>query len=653
MSIILKYFFIYLVIISGSLFLSGIFKKKTSQTIPTALMSIIILLYVLGIIGLLKEGVWIISIIYILLGITTIIFKFKKHNLKEFLKENFSTAMIIFTILFVIFACTTYNKIFTAADDFNYWSMAVKNMYYLDDFITNENAIIRTVYPPAPTLLQYSFEKIIGENRHGIELFASMILGFSLFLPFIKNVKKRRKFSSACILGLIIFIPAIFVDSWFYGMIYVDTLLGLLVGYILFEYYTSTKDIFSIYSISIALAVISLIKPTGFFIAIITVGILVLDYLINTIKAMKEENKKIREIIKSIFKIKNIKIFIIFFLICIITFASWEIYKSFSPTAPGTFESAEQDYEDSMLKYFVKVILKSIAGTDSSNPDIISNINIFNHLFGSTPYSNIPIKLPAGTWFAIFIIGSIVVYKFVIKDSTNKKFIIFMISVFIGTFIYICLTQAIYILRFPNFEAVSHASIERYVGSYLVVQLFVIIGIVIDYLNKKDNYLPSAYAMILSIILIFTPIQPIANLTIVSGPVNTGIKEEISYIINMADSIKELIGEDARVYGFDQNSNINENITKFKYYIYPISIMKSARIDEVEDIENQKQQWINNLYQNYDYVVILDTNDYLKENYGSLFKNQEVYARTLYKIEKFEDLSIQLEPIYKQEVKAY
>ena len=653
MIVVIKYLLLYLIIISGNIFVSYKFHKKTCQTISPTIMLIMGIMYIFGLAGLLKEGVYITSFLCIVAGSYTIIKSYCGRTIKSDIKSWIDTGFVFFSILFLIFAFTTYNKLFTAADDYNYWSIACKNMYYLDDFITNDNAIIRTVYPPYPTIIQYFSEKIIGQNRQGIELFISMMLGFSLMLPFLKNIKGKKIIESICILGIIIAIPAIFIDSWFYGMIYVDTLLGLLIGYTLFEYYTSKKDKFLIFSISLSLMTMSLIKPTGFFIACFTVLIFICDFIIYTIR----HNKNRKEIIKQVFDFKKIKIFIIFILICVCTFMSWEIYKTYFTNAPATFVSAEKDYEGSAVTYFFKTLYISIVGGETGNADVSSNVNIFTHIFDTTIYSKVPIELTAGTWLIMFMAIGIIIYEKVFKDYNKEKFGVFMISIYIGTFIYICFYQAVYVIRFPNFEAVAHASIERYIGTYLVAILFVIVGILINYLNEKEINNKSIYILLLGLILIFTPIQPIANLTIVSGGANMAIKEDILYMINMTKDIKELVDQDEKIYAIDQKSNENENITKFKYYIYPLEIDYAERYDNndnMEAISNQIQKLENQLYNDYNYVIILDTNEYFNEHFNSLFLDDKVYSYALYKVEKdYENKTVKLSPIYINETKSY
>lgn len=521
--IILKYILLYFIITSGSFAISYKFNKKICQTLPVSFFSIMIILYIFGLFQCLKIGIYVIAFLYPILFLICIIHSSVKKSFKQFFKNYIATPdLLIFTFLFGVFGVSTYNRIFTACDDYGYWSMAAKNMYYLDDFVTNPNSIIRLIYPPFPTTLQYFFEKIIGENRQGIEFFATILFGLALLLPLFKNLKSKRKMAFLCICCIILAVPAIFIESWFYLTIYVDSLLGLLIGYILFEYYTSPKDSFLILSLALGMAVLALTKPTGFFIALIVLGIIGLDHIINMF------SKNLKMFVKQLFNLEKLKIIIILFVVIISTFSSWEIYKSKTTV---NIEN-ENKYEESSLKYVIETIYNTITGNSQNTEDIISCMNLPADLFDKTTYSSKPFGMSAGTWFCIFIIISIIFYKFVLKDENKKKFIVYIGSIFVGTFVYICFLQVAYIIEFPDAEALSHASLERYLGTFLMAILILILGIFIDYNNKKEKYSRSTYVFILAAVLIFTPIAPISNLTISSGAINNSIKRNAQKMID-------------------------------------------------------------------------------------------------------------------------
>lgn len=518
-TVIMKYILLYFIIISGSISIAYKFKKKVCETLPISFFLIMIILYISGLFQGLRIGVYIIEFLYPILFFICIINAIHKKEIKSFFKTYIlNYDLLIFTILFSVFGASTYNRIFTACDDYGYWSMAAKNMYYLDDFVTNPNSIIRLIYPPFPTILQYFFEKIIGENRQGIELFATVLFGLTLLLPLLKNIKSKYKTAYLCMFFVILSIPAIFIESWFYLTIYVDSLLGLLIGYILFEYYTEDKDSFYIISLGLSMAVLTLIKPTGVFIALIILGIFALNHIINNF------NKNLKKFIKNIFNFKNLKIIIILFVVVISVFLSWEIYKNKTCLKNGN------ERQSFSVKYVFETMYDAIVGNSKNTEDVMSWVNLPNDLFDKTTYSSKPFGMSAGTWLCIFAIASIAINKFALKNG-NKKFIIYVGSIFVGAFVYISFLQVAYIIEFPNAEAINHASLERYLGTFLIAMLITIIGIFIDYCNKKEVYNRSTYVFILALVLIFTPVASISNLTISSGTINSAIKSNAQKMI--------------------------------------------------------------------------------------------------------------------------
>ena len=51
-------------------------------------------------------------------------------------------------------------------------------------------------------------------------------------------------------------------------------------------------------------------------------------------------------------------------------------------------------------------------------------------------------------------------------------------------------------------------------------------------------------------------------------------------------------------------------------------------------------------------MIILDTDDYFNGHFKELFRNEEIYSWTLYKIEK-KDEDIELVPMYTEQTKSY
>ena len=619
----LRYILLYLVIISGAIFLSYKFNKKICQTLALSILGIILIVYIFGLIGLLKIGIYFTAVTYLALGVFSV-FKLCKKG-KSGVETNIYSGMFIFSLLYFVFALTTYNKTFGVWDEYSLWSIVSKNMYILDDFATNAKSTVFSNYPPSPAVLQYFFMKIVGKYSQGIELFASEIFGFTLLLPILKNAK--RKSIKLITAAIIMFIPGIFADSLFYYTIYVDTLLGLLIGYILFEFFTTEQmDSFSYLSIIFAICSLTLIKVTGFFISIIIIGIL---FLYNAL-VIKRKNKKWKDFFKEILKWKNIKLFIILFLICFIVFLSWRIYFKFNNKVEDISVKEESSYEGNPIKYTIKTFYYSIVGNEEYNQDTVSVKTLYSDLFEKDYYSSRPINMSVATWACIFGLFSIYIYVY-IKDDYKKKFMFFVIALIIGTIIYIFFLETAYIIEFKNKEAVAHVSLQRYMGTFLTAILFVLTGILIYNFNKNKEFIYK-YTIVCCLIFLFTPVTAITNSTITAGVYNSQQQDTIKFDIDISERLSKIVTQEDRIYPVHQTSNKDTYILKFRYYMTPIYIPLTGRFgdDNILDFNS----WKKTLYNNYDYVYILKVDDYFCENFKSLFESEEIKEWSLYKINK-------------------
>lgn len=649
MEVILRYLLLYFVIVFGSIFITYVFKKKTSQTLPTSLLSIMFILYIFGLFNHLILGVWLVCIVSILLGISVILLSIIKKEIKDLIKNSITGGFIAFTVIYLIFGFTTYSKMFTVWDEYTYWSVASKFMYYSDSFVTNPDSLMHIVYPPCPTILQYFFGKVINVYSQGIELFASQLLGFTLLLPLFKNIKEKRKlvvFITGCIL---LCIPSVFIESLFYYTIYVDTLIGLLVGYIFYEYYTSTsKDKFTILTLILGLIALTFTKTIGVFIAIVIICTLGIDYIINII--LKEKKQKIKEYITAFLKGKEFRLLLVFLAIVIIIFISWQVHIRNTDQRELIGSTFETKYEGSVLKYLIKTFGNSFLGIRENTFSELSTMNLYYDVFDRDYYSSKPFNMSAGTWMCIFGIFSLFIYKYLVQEEKEKKrFISCIISMFIGLIAYILVLQVAYLVEFSIKEAIAHNSIQRYVGSFLVAMLYVIIGKGLYYLNQKESYKKSSYVLILAIVLMFTPIAPIANSTISAGAYNNTKIESLKWDMEKVENVKSKVKEQDKIYLVHQTSNKDTHLLRFKYFILPMKIeitdmFSETRIDNrllgVSDID----EWEKLLLEEYDYVYVLNTNEYFDENYNELFENNEVISWTLYKIKK-EKENVLLVPI--------
>ena len=258
--IIIKYLLIYISIILGSIGIATIFNKKIEKCIAIDMCIKMIVLYFFGLIKQLSLGAYIALYLPILFGIIVLI----QNRKNEKLKENIITpAMFFFTIIYFLFIIIDYTKVSNLWDEYTYWSFASKNMYSYNCLLEYLPIELNLLYPPMPTIWQYFFTRSLNYYSQGIEIFANQILGFAMLLPLFEKVNRESsKISKICTSILLICLPTIFSYITFYENNYADVLLGLFIGYILYQLYHEKDKKFLYLSLGATLAILTLTKLT-------------------------------------------------------------------------------------------------------------------------------------------------------------------------------------------------------------------------------------------------------------------------------------------------------------------------------------------------------------------------------------------------------
>lgn len=645
MNEIIGYLTIYISILFGSISISNILNKRIESCIILDIFLKLILLYIFGLIGQLYIGTIIINIISIIIGIIIII---KNRKNDKFKNNILTTGMIFFTIIYFLFIIFTYKKISNVWDEYSYWSVACKKMFYSNQLL---NPNLQVIYPPFPTVLQYYFTATIGKYSQGIELFANIILGFSLLIPLFERIKKNRKISNICLSIIIICIPAIFQYVLFYQAIYVDSILGMLIGYIFYQLYFEKNNNIKCISLILALIVLTLTKITGFYIAIILIGVIALNKIINIIQNIKKdkENKKDSEKIskeKLITILKNNRKFIlnifIIVLIIFLTYFSWSIYTKDYGQYKDVIEKEYQDGIDQHQSVIdaLKTIITTIFGSnnDTVNYDT-SNRTLLHSLYLNYSIIN-PVKISIVSFAFIYIIASLIIYKFFINKDNKSKFKNIIISILIGLIVYTAFIQLAYITKFGIDEALRHASIDRYINTYLLGMFIFLISIILEKFEESDKNIRFKYIIAVIIILMITPLNIITDATFASGNENATTRYYLTPVINAANCLKEKLNSNDRVYLINQEADKKVSSWQLKYFLVPkVEIKMTRKSDKnLEEFKYSdgtlKEKWKKLLYDEYDYIYVYKTDEYFNEFSKDIFKNTTVKNYTLYKIEK-------------------
>ena len=592
--IIIGYIMLYFVIMLGSTFISYKTKKSLSSSISIDILTNIAVLYVFGLFNILLIGVITTSVISILLGIYALV---KMNKTQRNTLVDFGT--IFFSIVYFVLSITTYERISNIWDEFTCWSLFTKKMFITNIYETDW-------YPPVPTIWQYYCCKLIGNYTQGIEMFGLYIFSFSLLLPLF-NIKKEKSLIYNLVLSaIIICLPGIFSETYFYEAPYADAILGLLLGYIFVERIFNTKYT---YSLVVALFVLALTKGTGFYIAITT---LICFFVYDAIKQIRNKEKIDKK--KCISKI-------IIFLLILSSLASWNIYKNLNITREDNINIiSESKLDETGIKRFITSFFTVSMKTTSSSlmADMIQDNLITMLIKGSL--INSYIQLSIGGFTLLLAFGFVLLYK---KNNKAKNVAIYTFG---GLILYIGFLQLAYFTKFNMQEALTHNSFSRYMSSYYIAMLMTFIALVID--SKSDDY-KRDITVLMIIILALTPLKDIANITINAGFYNYKMKKELSTIIEETNKLKQETPANSKIYVINQQLEDN----KFNYYMLTENNVEMGIYFGNNFAQNEKEQFENILYNTYDYVYIRATDDYFNNNYQELF-NEKIEKKATYKVIK-------------------
>lgn len=615
MEIVARCLILYLLITFGSIGISSKTNKKIEKSIPIYMCLVILTLYVFGIFNFLKIGFYFVCFLSIILGIIGI--KKQKTKIVDLVA---TPGFAFFSIVYFVLMITTYNKQLVDWDHFTYRSLNAKIMYYTDTMVKGYDYF----YPPAATLIEYFFMNVIGMYRQGIEAFAMQIFGISLLLPMFDNVrpKKHAKIAKISVALIIICIPAVFINLIFYESAYQDATLGLLLGYILYMFFSNSSLKYKILSIGLAMSILVLTKPSGIGIAAILIAIFIIYEFFNNRYILKRKTK-------ALLKNKNLIIIIAITLIVLTIFASWKIVqkvyeKDNKVSQIRQTELRVEEQAKSPIEYVYKSIITTILGKSEENNDAANSNGDLIYALYRTYGLYTPIKLSLAATSILFIIAY-AYYYYKIKD---EKFKFQSIAIVIGLVLYILFLQLSYLLKFSKEEMIGHNGIDRYYATFLLGMLYYIYAVVIHNLNKKE-YEAKKYFAILLIILLITPLNSVSNVTITSGIYNINSTQYINSAKNIAEEINEYVQEDSKIITISQTEDTKLFNIMLKYYLYP-----EYNANVINNVGDNNIEYIKKLSETSDYIYIFSKDDKLNKILNKIFSNiEKVENNTLYKIQ--------------------
>lgn len=600
-------------LIGYCIFFSGSFNLKAEETPVFTISVLILLLYILSLAQLLWIGVYIVTVIGYLLTIMTVIMK--RKTVLPFIKTFITPGFILFIIGIPILYKLSSRIIFTNWDEFSHWGLVVKAMNLKNALPGNDSMLTFLSYPTGTALLQYYMCRIFGQ-REGIIVFAQVLYVWAAAVSFTKGIKLKQIYFAFLILA------AAFVGYVHFNIslwcIYVDGLLGLLLGSAFVVYYSEKRDTSALLKTVPILMAVVLIKESGVFLSVLFCIFMLLDqlYLQKAFPVETGEKKN------SFFSRHAVALSLGVAVLCIVmTNISWSLYLASMGIAGGQgllnsfMQSAGTAANPGVIPAFINALPAKAVGTSRE------------YQFLSSPL------LLLGITVVPFILLTALT-----TDKSKKRRILLLTGFFIFFFLIYCIGLIlIYMFKFSSFEGENLASFGRYLGTYflmlyLVVNYLLIRGVADGLIRKA----PKVLSIILSLLLIFylTALTPKNALNFfvrtTSNPLRSKINEQAAYI-------QSIIKPSERVYVIWEHTNGKEyGITKYEFY--PVQV--SRRAYSIGVPSGSADIWTRNfsaaewsdMLKDYKYLFVGKTDDAFQTQYGSLFEKGTVSSNSWYTV---------------------
>lgn len=203
------------------------------------------------------------------------------------------------------------------------------------------------------------------------------------------------------------------------------------------------------------------------------------------------------------------------------------------------------------------------------------------------------------------------------------------ITLLIGSIGYCLVMLVMYVFSFGPREGPGLASFNRYLPTYILVCLSLIIMMYI-YIetNKKEE------KKLRNIMIICATLFLIQNSNLTANLYPKIDKENENMYQHHANIIKNQTEENAKVYMLAQGTvgdyqyfvkyYINPRITNLLYYSFPV--------ENIDDYQKYFEKEIQDYMLSYDYLYIVCIDEEFKEKYGFIFNNEKINPEGLYKV---------------------
>ena len=643
--------------------------RKWEETVATALFLEGIILYLFG---LAEQLLWGIHFVY-LLALGAVIVSIYWYNKKGWsLKRLHSAGVWVFLVLFGVILVSCKGDWLGMRDDLRHWGIAARDMFYFDSFAKHmDTTVILPRYLPFTTLIEYFFEYANGSFSEDILLIAFQVMLLCATMIFCVLLQKREKKKWLLpVVSAMICIPVLFFSN-LSSTIMVDSLMAVIMAYILICYYSEGMSWFNRIRICCAMCALALTKETGLVLAGVSALILFGDIFFRGMQKKKLD-------------IKGLLYPVICVALVLGTYFSWQIYLNipvknniekavYEETSQGAAQKEEKSTEG-LAKEGSEAKENQVAPVQTKSAITASGIsleglkavltgngewyqyqttrNFLVELLDGETYSVGPMKLS----FVDFLVGIVFLMVslafFGYWDGERGQKYIFAGMALIAGACFCAFLQVTYWFAFDRYEAMDLTSYDRYLAPYLCAIVMTIIYLIFEgnqqskWERKKADFL----VYLLTVFWIVT--MPVEGLIFESSSLEENTTQENTYGYDkIAEILRSMADKGEKVHFICSNSDgyaayIFRNavcpiVSEYDFWnIVPdqetydkqYEIYKEGEIN----IHNtaylmSKEAWESEI-RKCKYVVIFHADELFKQSYPELFRETTIQDGSVYQV---------------------
>ena len=596
-------------------------KKKIEEVLPLSCVIEIGFLFVFGLAGLLNIGLLVLILFALGMFIWSLGIKKRSNQIRGLFSSVFSSSFMFLLLILFFLTIGIKGKLFNDWDEFSHWGDVIKATVDLNGFSTNPDSLSAfQTYPPGMVIFQYIFQRIHILTGGAFSEWRSYF-SYNLFLlcfmapVFSKLSIKKPVFSIIAVVSIIL-LPTIFYTTTYYSL-YIDVAVSIVFGYGLYSLLNYVKDKkFQLLSVCAACFILPLLKDVGMFFSFV----LLIIYIFM-------ERTKVKK-----------RFFVYVLCSVFVPVIVWRINVSIT--------NASQVFS---FKYDAVEFVRVLFGKGD-----IYRQNILKEF----PKTLITKSLPVGNtgisinYLALASVISVLWYisikRYTTLDEGNKRLRAIQIIIPIALIVYIIGLQITYMFQFSEYEAERFMSFERYISIPICGICISLVYVWTDIIIATNRRYWGG--IILCIIMLFAPLNNIYSF--MSGDVAAQSKQDRIKYLELESKVQRNTDGKSTIYIISQQDN-GKDFWVLHYLFRPnktiigqlsgfegfsaggYSIGKPWYEGDVWSSDISPDELMKQWLERYDYVAVLQTNDYLTENYSSVF-DPIIIGNGLYYIDKNE-----------------